>query len=88
MCNLEYRHVTLIYQCCQRHPTVLWVNSSARSVWGVVGCSWESLRFNPFRLFHTAPGHLIRSTICFCVREADSCLQQRIHGGAETHSLL
>lgn len=28
-------------------------------------------------------GHLIRSRARLCAREADSCLQQRFHGGAE-----
>lgn len=42
---------------------------------------------DPLLVFRPAPGHLIRSTVWFWVREADSCLQQRFHGGAETHSL-
>lgn len=44
---------------------------------------------NPLRFLYPAPDHLIRNTLCFCVREADSCLQQRFHGGAaETRSVL
>lgn len=61
--------------------------ASFRAVWLGGGCP-GSLRLTPVRVFRPAPGHLIRSTMCFCVREADSCLQQRFHGGAETHSLL
>lgn len=53
---------------CNRFPVVdLW-ESPVR----------ESTPLFPF----CSPGHLIRSSMCFCVREADSCLQQRFHGGA------